>query len=1565
MSKYKISIELERSFGIFYAGEVVRGTVKLNCPSSSVSCRSFNIQLKGQAKVHWHTGSGDNRTDYHGHTLFQDQRFTVQGNFFKTGIFDEAGENAYFEKIHNLGVLQIPCSSTETKSMQLIVRAMDYDWGKKDDLLGEILLDVPALANSGEKRSFPLTRNGKPGKGEMTLSAKFLPYEAMFPMISSSGTAVSRDVRADYCLVLTVHQATGLRKADMFGRNDVYIQAYRPEDAKSADIKPGKSLPKPQKKITIPQGTEITAPFAFTLRNDAPPSAELHAGDYSHIRYKVRAYIDLANWKDPFAKRIITVIPNRPIPMPLLIQPHLATEGPSPIFSSCCKCGKSGVATVKLEMSRIAYAPGEKVDMGRSTILYEGSKTDMKAQVVLMGFYQLSTYRCTHTSTREFSLGTIPLIPNVETQLANMSHMSFQIPLVYPSFYGSVKEREYALYSCLKWTYTIGIKVGGEGCATSVQAVLPVLISSAPPYQEALEQYQGMPHKTISFGMWDIFNHSVVGPDDACTTAPTITGPEDGGQTVAAGPPVKTWEGPEDNQNVGDQSSLNYQPLITTFDGPAHMQAAPMMAAAPTGPSAMDSLLDKLDNEFDKRMVVGIWVREHPLQAPLLSPNDFGSILSKVTFSLDQPSVVGELLAAFEGSNNLTCQHIVTTMNTCQYQKTEVATMMAPYARDPANKEAVLSNLDYSFDRNSVGAHHLPPLDVQQEQDVIQRVFDEAPKRERRRQRVHFEIGTPRQLGSFLQLLRNQPKHCVSLHISCHGRPQYLAFEDGWGTALPITITHLEAILKSRRSDGSSFASVFQLIFIAACKSRSIGEALRNAGASHIVCAHSDRTNINVSYVLEFSKVMYSTFLSSECVSVKEAYDLAMHEVSLYPIYRGLPPQLCLLSDQDSQDCAACRGCHGRLPIQVKRTTNTISFPKPPSYFSRDDTEVWKVLQLVKDTQDENARIIWVTGEDELGMKCTLQSACQCLEQRLETNSIEGIVWMELRGHESLCSGSYQVPMNELTHRIKNQVQDRNIILVLDALGCESVPLLVDNISTLIETTEHIKCVIINSEALHLTWNCEDRHISIPALGLESTVKIFGRLCRHVMEERAPGIKCSTTLWNELTQGMLLGEDGEKILLSYSRYRVLYKAFGNGKLNNVVNSARTMPEEHFLQCVSLGYCRSLDALHSRYLLLKYCHTLQSSICKALDKKRHDEAQDFQARLATMALVLQEAPSMTELWAKLESVSKDLREFLRQPCDINRRYAGVSRLREKEQDLKRQIQQAACFRVQLKYTVADLGICTQKERELELIVDFTNDLLLQYQIHQGDYEREALLASLEHGSDTIASLQTAVENGLKQPQTTLFSSLECLPLRPDEVDCDQHLLSLREAKRSESAIKIQSRTRGMLSRLEQAKKKKNIFLVNVQMMVQGSLQRISCLRVVSQEAEKELEEEDEIMTQISSAVSGVTEDFKRGAEDFKKGVDDLAQSLHTATTAPLSELSQSTHRSIQGGFIPVLRQVSFRVQDRWKTGAPLREIPFSKAFGKSEDDAEEESESGGSRWHTGTARHELLLPKSFG
>jgi hypothetical protein len=572
----KLSIELERQNGIFYAGEVVRGTVKLTTTGKEVTCRAFNIQLKGEARVHWHAATdADLRMDYDGSTVYQYQHLTVCGNFYKTGLLPNTGKDANFDTIHNLGVIQIPCSTAETQNLSLIVRAMDYDWGKKDELLGDVLVDVVELSQQGCPKTFPLTHTKGQQKGEITISAKYLPYDAIFPTSTHSGIAVSKTIAEDCCLVLRIHKATGLKKADdwLAGKNNVYIQVYRIDNAKSIGTVPGQKLPGPQKKVTIPADTEIIAPFAFALQQDAPPSVELGVLDRSTIRYKIQAYIDLADWKDPFTKVHITVIPNRPIPRPLLLQPHKEQVGPDLVYGCCCSAGKSGVATIQIQLGRLAYAAGETIDMSGSTILYEGNK-EMMAEVVLTGYYQLNSYEKGTTTRREHSLGRIPLVCHSQTTLNDTNkNNKFIIPPVYPSFYRGAKEpRQRSHYSCLRWTYTIGIKVGSDDVFSRyVQVALPILISSAPPYSEALREHQHLTPKNVTFGIWDIFDHAVSDAEEACTTAPTITGPEDGGTVRAVGTPITTWEDQDDNNYVGSgegQESMSYQPFIATFDGP-------------------------------------------------------------------------------------------------------------------------------------------------------------------------------------------------------------------------------------------------------------------------------------------------------------------------------------------------------------------------------------------------------------------------------------------------------------------------------------------------------------------------------------------------------------------------------------------------------------------------------------------------------------------------------------------------------------------------------------------------------------------------------------------------------------------------------------------------------------------------------------------------------------------------------------------------------------------------------------------------------------------------------------
>ena len=193
-------------------------------------------------------------------------------------------------------------------------------------------------------------------------------------------------------------------------------------------------------------------------------------------------------------------------------------------------------------------------------------------------------------------------------------------------------------------------------------------------------------------------------------------GPEDGGCLVhAIGVPeaIASYDEEEDGGTIGENPP--YVPLVhAVFDITSELQspALPVLEAQAVSRSqndssddnhitnAMEALLAALDVSIDKRQTVGQWIRDHPAHADCLTPQHVGNILSKVQFSLEQPSVSAELAVGLK--QNLTCAHVCAAVQACPYQQAEVARVMAPFVQDPDHKASVLALIDWRFEREIV-----------------------------------------------------------------------------------------------------------------------------------------------------------------------------------------------------------------------------------------------------------------------------------------------------------------------------------------------------------------------------------------------------------------------------------------------------------------------------------------------------------------------------------------------------------------------------------------------------------------------------------------------------------------------------------------------------------------------------------------------------------------------------------------------------------------------------------------------------------------------------------------------
>ena len=439
------------------------------------------MKFSGNARTHWTYKKGDDTVHVHGYKEYIAQRFTAWGNFYKTAELDGAGENAYFGGTPGDGAMSIPLNQP-IGSFLVAVRVMDYDWGKKDDLLGEVLIDPAQLLQSpGTKMSFPLTRKGKPEKSEVTLSATLEAFTQL-SQTNVEGTLTS----GTQLLKLVCHQATNLRSGDWFSKNDVYVQAY----TMAADTDASSELPPPNKKLELP-AAKYVLPFEFTIPSNGvlPPSCEMSGWfrNTAYIRYSLYAHIDIA-WKlDPSTRQVITVLSAAMPPKELLAPAQEIFPEEKVYGCDCCcfqRCEK-GTASMSVMVDRRVYSPGDSFYLAAQA--HNGTDTDVTLKVFLTAHVHKQGHGDGHKhkwETREYMLHEVPVTTQSTLNYPVSSPTAISVPMIPPTYadgdcgdWSLFKRR----YNPLTWWYTLTVKLDQPGMfASDIVWTVPVYVGAMP-----------------------------------------------------------------------------------------------------------------------------------------------------------------------------------------------------------------------------------------------------------------------------------------------------------------------------------------------------------------------------------------------------------------------------------------------------------------------------------------------------------------------------------------------------------------------------------------------------------------------------------------------------------------------------------------------------------------------------------------------------------------------------------------------------------------------------------------------------------------------------------------------------------------------------------------------------------------------------------------------------------------------------------------------------------------------------------------------------------------------------
>lgn len=531
-----LEIQLERESKIYYPGETVKGTAVLKVPTATACFGGVFLDFQAKATTEWIKGDDGDETKkcFSGETVFQHQIKTLVGCSYQTGSLRTTGqkegtnflgEAIDFDKIPGAGDIHIPCNESATKNMKLKVEANGAD----------TIIDIPKLVAESGVQSYYLTGLvGKMQKGSINVSAEFVDYEDVFPNDENCS-------KHELCLVLRVHRLRGVKK----GTKNVNVQIHNWTGVPEA--RPDRET---LNRVELEVGVK-SFPFSFKLRDDAPGSANWKIGtDSASMSYTLKAYVDIDK-KEGVGGIQFTVIANRPLPRPSLLSPYKMETGDQPLRKSgfgCCRPSATVyTVSINMQIARLAYAPGEVVDITGSSVV-NNSTQPQRAQIVLRSYLQQDgDYNQKHSLIHQDHVLFETEIPEKQTViLTNLREFeSFRVPAVYPSYSGVYLDvdKTKRLAACIKWAYTLEIRLPNWGSGFYCRT--PLLISAAPPFTSQLQQYRKVKSDPELTGQYSIFEHAVSGIHNSCETAPTLSSliGDKGRKVLAKDASIPVWMG--------------------------------------------------------------------------------------------------------------------------------------------------------------------------------------------------------------------------------------------------------------------------------------------------------------------------------------------------------------------------------------------------------------------------------------------------------------------------------------------------------------------------------------------------------------------------------------------------------------------------------------------------------------------------------------------------------------------------------------------------------------------------------------------------------------------------------------------------------------------------------------------------------------------------------------------------------------------------------------------------------------------------------------------------------------
>lgn len=407
---------------------------------------------------------------------------------------------------------------------------------------------------------------------------------------------------------------------------------------------------------------------------------------------------------------------------------------------------------------------------------------------------------------------------------------------------------------------------------------------------------------------------------------------------------------------------------------------------------------------------------------------------------------------------------------------------------------------------------------------------------------VSFEIATAHSLSTFLAQGKS------FLHLSCHGHPNQLFIEDGYGGCHILIVGENLKRWINNTAGGTSL----NFVFVAACHSRSVGESFLDAGVPWVVCCEQDGYQLLDQAARTFARIFYNAVANG--ATLQGAFDLAKSAVvQSREVQRvgGIDPQVeankfVLLSraecednkkkmmtsndeakeemeestEQEIDDASAFRRHSAyaskriardvdlsSLKATISRESSSVTLsmiPVPPCPFLERELEMYGILRCLF-IERNKARLVRLAGDRGVGKVAVAKAIAQYVKKR---NMWGEILWLPPPLGVEADSSMFEA----ITQTILETYQDEKAMLIINStqFAQESIKALCTFLDNIFERTKYIKVILIQDTKSQIDsqrypvmgFTCFQVTVTLAPLSRHKSAELFCYTCDHMREWR-------------------------------------------------------------------------------------------------------------------------------------------------------------------------------------------------------------------------------------------------------------------------------------------------------------------------------------------------------------------------------------------------------------------------------------------------------------------------------